>query len=278
MTSLQEEIADHFWLHSIDLGQGVVTPGRKSEAVLGDEASQILGPVDLTGRSVIDIGAWNGFFSFEAKRRGAARVLATDSFAWTLPGFRGRETFDIARKALNLDIEAQLVDIMDLTPDVGQFDVTLFLGVFYHLADPIKGLQRAAGVTRDLLIVETHLDAIEWSRPAMIFYPGTELDGDATNWWGPNIACMTNLLRMVGFPVVYFQVHAHELGRGIFHGFRSAELAARYIGDRKPAWRDLSSGEELNIARKTLVKALYAKAIEKNPSGFRRLVYKITGI
>lgn len=277
MATLAEEVAGYHWHHSIDLGQGVVTPGTKSTAVLADEARRIFDPVDLAGRSVIDIGAWNGFFSFEAKRRGAARVLATDSFVWTFPGIRGREAFDLARNALNLNIEAQLVDVMDLTPEIGQFDATLFLGVFYHLADPIEGLKRAASVTKDLLIVETHMDAIESPRPAMIFYPGTELGGDETNWWGPNIACMAGLLRMVGFPVIYFQQHPHELGRGVFHGFRSAELAVQYVAKRTPSWRDISTNTDAETARKMLVAALHERRVRDTPSRWRRLLAKLAG-
>ena len=275
MATLEEEIAGHYWHHSIDLGQGVVTQGGKSTAVLAEEASRIFDPIDLAGRSVIDIGAWNGFFSFEAKRRGAKRVLATDSFTWTHPGFRGRETFDLARHALNLDIEAQLVDIMDLSPEVGQFDAALFLGVFYHLRDPIDGLLRAASVARDLLIVETHMDGLESSKRTMILYAGTELGGDATNWWGPNIACVAGLLRAAGFPVIYFQVHPTELGRGIFHGFRSVELAAQYVGARAPAWQDVSSDSDAERARWALIQL--HDAAKRKAGGWRRWLRKIMG-
>ena len=72
--SLQSRVAELPRHHSIDLGDGVITPGGKSSAICAGEASLIFDRVDLSGRSVLDIGAWNGFFSFEAKRRGAARV------------------------------------------------------------------------------------------------------------------------------------------------------------------------------------------------------------
>src|SRR5262245_22821122 len=107
---LSEQVARYRWFHSIDLGNGVVTPGRKSFPICTAEAHAIFGRVDLGGRTVLDVGAWNGFFSFEAKRRGAARVLATDSYCWTNPDIRGRDTFDIARAALGLDIEAKEID------------------------------------------------------------------------------------------------------------------------------------------------------------------------
>src|SRR5271165_2731188 len=101
--TLQSRVAAFPWHHSIDLGGGVVTPGNKSVANCAAESSLIFDRVDLRGRSVLDIGAWNGFFSFEAKRRGAARVLATDMFAWTHPEFRGLERFLYVRKDSSLE-------------------------------------------------------------------------------------------------------------------------------------------------------------------------------
>lgn len=50
---------------------------------------------------MIDIGAWDGYFSFDAERRGAARVLATDSFAWQK---RSRAGFDFARQQLESQV------------------------------------------------------------------------------------------------------------------------------------------------------------------------------
>jgi tRNA (mo5U34)-methyltransferase len=220
--SLAAEAARHHWFHSIALGHGVVTAGLKPPAVLAAEARAVFDRVDLTGRSVIDIGAWDGFFSFEARRRGAARVLATDHFTWTHEQFRGRESFDFARRTLNADVEAMDIDVGELTPErVGTFDVVLFLGVFYHLYDPIAGLGRAASLARDLLIVETALDLQDVPRPAMVFYPGAELGNDATNWWGPNVLCMIDLLRGLGFGTIDATMHPHGANRGIFHAWRS---------------------------------------------------------
>lgn len=103
------------WFHSVDLGNGVVTPGSKSLDVLHAEAEAVFGPLDLRGKSVLDIGAWNGYFSFEAKRRQAERVLATDHFCWT-PEINGRVTFDLARTALNLEIEDLEIDVPTSLP------------------------------------------------------------------------------------------------------------------------------------------------------------------
>ena len=217
-TRLVDEIAQVPWFHSIDLGQGVTTPGLKSLRDHEFAAKRFFGPIELAGKSVLDIGAWNGAYSFEAKRRGAARVLATDSYVWSHPHFRGRVGFDLARSALELDIEAREIDIMDFDANnPGTFDVVLFLGVFYRLLDPILGLQNAARCARELLVVESHIDTQQTERPTMVFYPGAELNNDPTNWWSPNIPCMVGLLKTLGFTKI--DVFEHN-SRGIFHAWR----------------------------------------------------------
>ncbi len=220
---LLARVQPYYWFHSIDLGNGVITPGSKSLDVLRAEADAIFGPLDLPGKSVLDIGAWNGYFSFEAKRRRAARVLATDHFCWG-PEINGRATFDLARAALNLEVEELDIDVPDLTPDrLGQFDVVLFLGVFYHLVDPIRALQSLAALTKEVAVIETHLDLRGLERPAMVFYPETELNNDPTNWWGPNRQCVEALLKLVGFRRIVYNPHPTVKGaRGIFHAYKEA--------------------------------------------------------
>jgi tRNA (mo5U34)-methyltransferase len=89
--------------------------------------------------------------------------------------------------------------VVDLAPEHGTFDLTLFLGVLYHLRDPVLALERVASITRNMLILETHVDFLGARRPAGAFYPGTELRGDPTNWWGLNPAAVEAMLRVVGF-------------------------------------------------------------------------------
>ena len=227
--SLSEAVKQYPWFHSIDLGNGVVTPGTKTLEIHARESAAIFDPIKMEGVSVIDIGAWNGFYSFEAKRRGASRVLATDHYCWNHEHFRGRETFEFARSTLGLDIEMLDIDVPELCPErVGStFDVALFLGVFYHLFDPIDGLRRAAALAKEVLVVETHIDLGDIHRPAMVMYPGSELDGDATNWWGPNNACVRELLKAMGFaridgPKAYSR-------RAVFHAWRTSS--------RRRGWR-----------------------------------------
>jgi tRNA (mo5U34)-methyltransferase len=183
------------WFHTIDLG-GIVTPGVDDSP---SKLAQIKLP-DLTGKSVLDIGAWDGFFSFAAEQRGAQRVLATDSFSWSGANWGSKAGFQLAREALGSRVEDADVDVMDLSPErLGTFDVVLFLGVLYHMRHPLLALERAAAMTRERLILETHIDLPFTRRPAAAFYPSDELDHDDTNWWGPNTAAVIGMLRAVGF-------------------------------------------------------------------------------
>ena len=160
-------------------------------------------PQDLSGRSVLDIGAWDGFFSFEAERRHAARVVACDYYAWHGVGWgtgQGKAGFQLAREALHSHVEDVDADVTDLSAErVGRFDVVLFLGVLYHLPNPLLALERVAAVTSGLLILETVVDMVGITRPAAAFYSGRELGDDPTNWWGPNHAAVRDMLLSVGF-------------------------------------------------------------------------------
>src|SRR6188474_225563 len=155
------------WYHTIDLGQGVVTRGVDNTPV---RLPRVQLPEDLSGRSVLDIGAWDGFFSFEAERRGAARVVACDYYSWHGTGWgtgQGKAGFQLAREALGSKVTDVDADVMDLSPErIGTFDVVLFLGVLYHLPNPLLALGRVSSVACNFLVLETVVDMVGFGRPA----------------------------------------------------------------------------------------------------------------
>lgn len=193
-------VSAHRWYHTINLGDGVITAGVDNSS---ERLSRLRLPASLSGLSVLDIGAWDGFFAFEAERRGAARVVATDHYAWHGLGWgtgQGKAPFQLARTILESRVEDVDIDVLDLSPErVGRFDLVLFLGVLYHLPNPLLALERVAAVTSGQLILETVVDMVGIRRPAAAFYPDRELSGDPTNWWGPNHAAVCGMLRAVGF-------------------------------------------------------------------------------
>ncbi len=224
VATLQDEVDDIRWWHSIDLGHGVVTRGGSDTR---GKIVQVAMPDDLSGRSVLDVGAWDGFFSFEAERRGARRVVALDHVVWNDPTV-GRRGFDLARRTLGSKVEDVDCEVHSITPERvgGVFDLVLFLGVLYHVKHPLLALERVAGVCGDQLILETHVDLEESSRPALAFYPGAECANDLSNWFGPNSAAVVAMLKTVGFRRVervwsHLDSRRHPVGYKIAGGGKS---------------------------------------------------------
>lgn len=224
------------WHHYIDLGQGVVTKKGKEGKFCQKMQNWILEafPESLVGQTVLDIGAWDGFYSFAAEKRGAKRVLATDSFIWQqkqLYGLNsdfwrdfgaGKQGFELSRRILNSQVEDENIDVLDLSPEkIGTFDVVLFLGVLYHMKYPLLALEKVASVTKELLILETHIQP--WlsliNKPMMMFYPHDELSKDVTNWCGPNIALVKSWLTTVGFKQV--KLIKWRKDRATFHAWNN---------------------------------------------------------
>jgi tRNA (mo5U34)-methyltransferase len=224
------------WYHSIELAPGVVTPGRSPLAEWKSKLRDLQLP-DLRGKSVLDIGAYDGFFSFAAEQRGASRVVALDHYAWftdmvgymrdwrearargeTIPAphkthhwkpkeLPGRRPFDAARAYFQSKVEPVVGDFMNMDLEtLGRFDVVLFLGVLYHLEEPLSAIRRVAQVTNDggLCAIETEATEIPGSsgRALCEFFPGQELNDDASNWWVPNAEALCGMCRVAGFSSV----------------------------------------------------------------------------
>jgi tRNA (mo5U34)-methyltransferase len=228
---LRAEVEAIRWFHTIDLGGGVVTPGEDDTPA---KLATLGLPDDLSGRTVLDVGAWDGFFSFEAERRGARRVVAVDPAAWREGQpeneWGSKAGFELARRALGSRVEDVDVDLLSLSPNtVGTFDVVLFLGILYHLPDPFPLLERVCSVTGELLILETHADLLGLRRPAMAYYPGAEVEGDSSTWWGPNPPLLRALLRRHGFSrvdVVRSDPLPRRLARAAYRRLRGAPYRA----------------------------------------------------
>ncbi|WP_435005881.1 class I SAM-dependent methyltransferase [Tundrisphaera lichenicola] len=227
-STIQDELKKINWFHRIDLGQGVTTPGIDDTKTKLD---QVRLPADLGGKTVLDIGAWDGFFSFECEKRGASRVVALDGGVWRV-GSIGKAGFEFARKVLKSNVEDVEMEVSEISVErLGQFDLVLFLGVLYHLPDPVGSFLKVASVAAREMIIETHVDLMEVDTPAIAFYPFAECAKDETNWCGPNKAAVEGMLQLAGFktirsfpmtPVVYPTIgrNPKHYGRMVFHASR----------------------------------------------------------
>ncbi len=206
------------WFHRIDLGGGVYT---KTESVMGEPVDHPLGPwqtiqqlipPDLRDKTLLDVGCNAGFYAFEAKRRGAKRVLGVD-------GQRQHVRQGLfVRKVLGLEVEFRRLNVYELNQrTVGQFDITLALGLLYHLKHPILALENLYQVTKELLIIETAIMPPERTPESFVHPLGerqmllhaltlVENPIDAKeqvyNWFLPGVEALEALLRVAGFDEV----------------------------------------------------------------------------
>src|SRR3982750_2975293 len=95
------------WYHRVPVGHGILTPGV-------NDCATVLGmmdlPSDLTGKRVLDIGARDGFFSFECERRGA-EVVAIDYEPAEQTGF------NVLRDLVGSKLSLIRANVYDLTPE-----------------------------------------------------------------------------------------------------------------------------------------------------------------
>lgn len=204
------------WFHDLDLGNGIRTA---PDHPLGDFLKRLWGhvrrylPEDLSGTTVLDIGCNAGFYAHRLHERGAD-VLGVDHDE------RYLEQARFAAEVRGHDIEYRLVDVYDVDRLGRTFDYVLFMGVLYHLRYPLYALDKVVRLPRRRLILQSMTRGVsggievpedapideramfEHPRfPAMHFVEH-RYAGDPTNWWIPNEAGMSAMLRSTGMEIV----------------------------------------------------------------------------
>lgn len=225
------------WYHRIELPGGVVTPGW---APMYPDFYKL--PGDFTGKRVLDVGAWDGYWTFEALKRGAREVVAIDDFSDTIHNGERRswQQFELCRDILGYSREVCRnveMSVYDVTPErLGRFDVVLMFGVLYHLKHPLLALEKLAAVTDDRLCLESavldhyspHLAGKSFApvgygdAMVMEFYPGSEYGGNPTNWWVPTSRVIAWMLHVVGFKEVASWKITHPSSPAECRGFAQA--------------------------------------------------------
>jgi tRNA (mo5U34)-methyltransferase len=203
------------WHQGWDVFEGVRLPGRNSVEELRE---RIQLPIDLTGKRVLDIGAWNGAFSFECERRGASEIV---SFSLENPETSG---FNRLKSLLGSKVRYVTGSVYNLQDyDLGTFDIVLFLGVLYHLRYPLLAVDRLRNVCAGEVFIETHIIDDFPEYPLWRFYPGAELANDPSNWFGPNIAAVVTAFQTAGFDISFLERWG---SRASFKATSSGSLAA----------------------------------------------------
>ena len=185
------------WWHRIELSPGVFTPGECPHGSDGTFESRFGLPKDFTGKSVLDIGGWDGLFSFEAEKRGAKSVILAEATLEEGGNWGGTAGFNYAKKALNSNVEFINCNVHNLTKDRFNSDVVFFYGVLYHLKNPLHAIEKVFECTNEYALIETAICDSVKNTPVLEFAPGRA--SDPTNFFYPNIEGLHLLLRFVGF-------------------------------------------------------------------------------
>jgi tRNA (mo5U34)-methyltransferase len=212
---LAREVEALDWYHTLELGDGIVTPGWLDTRAVADGVSL---PASLAGMRCLDVGTFNGFWAFEMERRGAREVVAIDVLEparWDWPVTSAPETvatiarrqaggagFELAKRALDSAVDRRDLSVYDVDEEtVGRFDVIYVGSLLVHLRDPVRALERLRAVCDGTLIVVDGIDL-----PLTIRHPRqpvARLDGRGRPWWWyANQAGLGRMVEVAGFDVV----------------------------------------------------------------------------
>jgi len=181
------------WYENFYFENGATTPGRSPSP----KKLMALGlPMNLSGVSILDVGAYEGFYSIHMEQRGAS-VTANDYFVWNFPGDNSRSNFELIREVVGSKVSILEAEIDSLPTRKHQ--VTLFLGVLYHLEDQIGALKKIRESATSLVVLETLLDNLDAEGPSLKFYPGNSLNNDQSNQFGPNFDALIGLIQASGY-------------------------------------------------------------------------------
>jgi tRNA (mo5U34)-methyltransferase len=196
------------------------------------------------GQRILDVGCNCGGFSTKAAKSGAEYVLGIDIVDHYL------EQANFIKHAWGLkQVEFKKMAIEDLDgKNVGQYDITLCLGLLYHLENPVQAMRKLSSVTRRMLVVDTkliHCRFGNWRsslmrRPiwVMNFPPVAttrSVDASTSLWrtesfcqFTPNERAVVELLRFVGFPnITRLKPKERSLDKRYFEGRWGTFIAMR---------------------------------------------------
>jgi tRNA (mo5U34)-methyltransferase len=131
------------------------------------------------------------------------RAFHTVSELWDPIGLPGKRGFDLAARVFNSRAEVVVEDFMTMDLDaLGTFDVVFFLGVIYHLEEPLRALRRLRQVTRELAVIESEAVSSPSDRAEWEFVDATQLNNDPTIWWVPTASGLCAMCSAAGFSSV----------------------------------------------------------------------------
>lgn len=260
------DISRYYWYHTIDLGNGLVTPGLYDYR---ETISAFPFAEDMSGMNVLDVGSATGFFAFEFERRGARVTSLELPSLRDLDRFPGQSVkaslrkiermifpdhlelesrrredpepelyrcllegpFRFCAERLGSKVDRRFSTIYDVSAEkLGVppgFDLIFIGDVLLHTLYPLKALAALAPLCRGTMVIAQNLPDGPQEPPAMMYVGGADPAEDEICWWLPNRSCLVEMLLKLGFAEAgQIGWHSGVLQPGGHH-FRRAILRAR---------------------------------------------------
>lgn len=221
LAAVQQRIDAITWYHEFDFGNGLRTKPKfaadHGHKAVWEFTRRQLDATDFRNKSVLDIGAWDGYWSFHAEKRGARRVLATDDLSQNWADGSG---IFLAKQLLNSSIDVrQDMSVYRLASLNETFDVILFLGVYYHLHDPFYAFSQIRHCCHPGTVVLIDGPVTLGLGPGEALYNFA----DHSCEWLPTVGGLQQLFR-----ATYF----NEVSHALMDGAKPAEADAGRLGWR----------------------------------------------
>lgn len=204
---LEKEAAKFQWMHCIDLGNDVITPGKWRR---NPDIEKAFDRIDFNGKKVVDIGTCNGIWSFEAEKRGASEVHSIDYLThddyWCAPAYKFAHDTLQSRAIYNPDLSVYDIETLGIT----DFDVIVFCGVYYHLKNPLLALSKLRKVLKTgghIIIEGPILMDHEHAIAGFLYDNGIDEKGyfgkwHPSNWWVPSGRCLREWVECSFFDIL----------------------------------------------------------------------------
>ena len=185
-----------FW-HKVKLKDGTYTNGINCPEKTAEY--RFFRELNIDGRTVLDVGCWDGYFSFEAERMGAKRVVSLDDLNCRWGGSDGynflHEHFDSKAEYVN----GNIYNLQNRFSHK-EFDIVLAYGLLYHLSDPLLALNNLFYVCKDIISFEGVF--VDSDLPILELIPIGYYNNDLTNIYKPSLGYLKMVAGQNGFTLL----------------------------------------------------------------------------
>lgn len=279
----EDILSYHLWRQRIPLTENLTTPGYID--LSWDELHL---PSSLDGKRFLDVGANDGFYAFEAEKRGADSIRAVDLYDSEKAHYSNKEGcprtgIDLVCNYLNSKVEVTPLSIYQLKEMDETYDVVLLSNVFAWLQDHFLAMENLAAVTNGMLVIRggfytKHTDECI-----------ARLEPQAHHNLRPNIRYIREMLRKYGFNKI--ETHKAEMlpihqryNNRIYRVRHGAPIYAKSDSNEVVAHAEMQSGYSIyNTGKRHLIRAVgwvdetQLELIKGETSQVIRILKKILG-